>query len=295
MWLGNPWSDLHGGFGLMLKAHWPVVFEELMGGREREGGVRPYVLSHDLAEPAIAAGRSFRVGLTLFGASARLWAAGCDAIARLGNNGVTPQRQHFSVENIAAQCALAEPQLGLMWCDNEWLVEHPPSIALTPRGIDNPTGPGQLQLGFTSPLQIKLDNVLADTRPHLSALVDRALARLSILAHYAGRETPVSREQRSAIVEALQNAQCLRDDTALRRWDRFSRRQGQSIPIPGIVGQQVWQLDADAAKSLLPWLPSIALIHVGSKTSQGFGAVHAHFTPASLDQPVRHNIAEKTV
>ncbi len=298
LWLANPWSDFHGGFGLMLKAHWPAVFDEWMGGRDREAAVRPYVLSHRLPlgpatgageqvprpdalpVPTVLAGETFGLSLTLFGASARLWAAGCDALARLGSNGLTSERQHFAVESIDARYSLQQAETVRLWVQGEWLLDHPPAMAVQAFAGAGQSTPCLLQLRYASPLQIKLGNTLSNEAPPLGALVDRGLARLSMLAHHAGREAPVSREQRDEVVAALQGAACVNGDASLQRWDRYSRRQGQNIPSPGIVGEQVWHLDAGAAGALRPWADALQLAHLGSKTSMGFGAVQMQFASA---------------
>lgn len=124
-----------------------------------------------------------------------------------------------------------------------------------------------LRLHFHSPLRLQHQGTpvrSAQLTPR--KFVADLLRRATLVAEFhAGQPTAVANLQ-----VLLQQAEALQHDKALHwfKCSRYSSRQGQQIPLDGLVGEWTWRGEMQA---LLPWLQLGQWLHVGKSTIMGLG------------------------
>ncbi len=262
MLLRNPWSDLHGGFGLMLHAHWPSLYQDLYGKHDDSQDVRPYIL-----RPLYSScgpwqpGQEFAFELVLIGPAARHAAACCEALAQLGVNGVTRERFRFAIESIESRNAAGNVQVwspGAGWNVRALLPTSLADLCRQPR-------PGNLFV-MRSPLRLKADNDILRQAPDTGLLAARMLGRLKMLAELAGDVPPLP----------PQTARLLRDEAGALppgrtqvSWMPLKRYAGGKVmDHGGLIG---WLILPAMSPELTTLFGLAEWLHLGSKTSFGLG------------------------
>jgi len=264
--LENAYSDLHGGFGLMLHTHFPLVYRDLFGEQQDSGMVRVYVLRPAPSlQGSIMANDMFSFELILFGAATRHASACAEALGQLGINGITRNRYKFGVERIER---IAPEDISIIWStEGGWNVRH-----LTPTSavelLNRPFTAELWQLQFVSPAAIKSDNNLL--RDGLSPLIffERLLGRAQLLATQQAGGPLLDNETKQCLIDSAKHIRVVRDDTRWIAQTRYSVRQQQRSEFGGLMGNLLLRGQSELLQG---WLNLAPWMHVGSKTSFGLG------------------------
>jgi hypothetical protein len=124
----------------------------------------------------------------------------------------------------------------------------------------------QVTLRFLTPLRLTEGKKLVKCSL-LRPLVERLLERHDFLAReYGGRM--FEREERDRLIEVAGTVEVLRDKTTWADVSSYSRRQGKSTPIGGLMGEITF---AGNLQPLLPLLAWGVVLQVGKDTTKGNG------------------------
>lgn len=264
--LENPFSDLHGGFGLMLHAHYRLIYEDLFGDQRDSGMVRTYVLRPlNALQQAVQAGQPFAFELVLIGASARYWMACAEAFERLGTNGVTSARYRFGIECIEQ----FSPQgiLRVWSADQGWQVRNLVAASAAEL-LAEPFLASEWEFHFLTPIAIKTGNDLLRSTLLPIPFAERLLGRVQLLATQQGGGPLLDAQTKGKLLGQASGIEVLENQTWWQPASRYSRRQRRSSEFGGLVGNIRLRGEVSMLGRwfhLAPWL------HVGSKTSFGLG------------------------
>lgn len=270
--LDNPYSDLHGGFGLMLHAAWPLVYQELFGAQADSASVRAYVLRPGPAlAGALGPGEAFSFELLLYGPAVRHAAACAEALAQLGINGLTPARHRFAVEAIER---LSPTGRSPLWTPADgWRLGNLAPVAAAEL-LERPFPADRWQLQLLTPLAIKSGNQLLRAAPAPTAFFERLLGRAQLLATQQSGGPLLDGDSKRALLAAAGALQPAGADCRWQELTRYSARQRQRSEFGGLLGSLAF---AGSPGPLSGWLHLAPWLHVGSKTSFGFGCCRAIF------------------
>jgi len=146
--------------------------------------------------------------------------------------------------------------------------------------FDGSTGSAShgMQLKLRRPLCIKQDGQALMTLPSAEQLLRRAIGRLVQLLPY--EETGVGMhgslfqpDEHAAWMFIAQRSSVRATDVREHHWLRHSHRTHADMPLKGLTGCLVMSAPGGA---LLPWFRLAEWLHLGSKTTFGFGAVTAN-------------------
>lgn len=267
--LSNPCSDLHGGFGLMLHAHFRSVYYDLLGAQADSGTVRAYVLRPGNALfGELGGGVGFDLDLLLFGAVVRHASPCAEALFRLGANGITQARQRFAIEHIerigaADAVSVWSPQAG-------WNVRAMQPLAAAEL-LRNPLPAGEWRIELGTPLAIKHDNALLRSGLTPAIFFERLLGRAQLLATQQSGGPLLDPLSKQALLALASKLHWKQDETSWHSATRYSARQRQHSEFGGLLGYLL--IDGDMGP-LGGWLRLAEYLHVGSKTSFGYGRCH---------------------
>ena len=279
--LDNPYSDLHGGFGLMLHAHLRPIFEDLFGEQQFGGEVRGYALRPGLAlRQPVPAGGEFAFYLMLVGPAVRHAASCLEALSLLGLNGVTRARHRYDVFEVVAcspqgERVLWSPEQG--WCVHALAPVSAADLLATQTGID------AVLVDFVSPLRIKHENRVLQHCPTPRVFFERLLGRLQMLATQQSGAPLISRDCKQALLESTKHLEVIRASLRWEALERYSARQRQSMESGGLSGTMLLSGPLGALEG---WLRLGSWLHVGSKTSFGYGHFCCDVLSATPPQPV---------
>lgn len=200
------------------------------------------------------------VGLSLIeGANAHL-APVLGALVRLGSYGVGPERTRFRVES------LESPQ-GAFWSHGD-----PPPVAPAPMDLHaepDRDPPAVLRVRTRTPIRLQTGGAVARS---LGAreLLSGALRRLELLCRVHGGPGSWDLDA-SALVREADGATVLAHEERWVDLDRFSRRQGQRMPLGGVMGD--WTLTGGVTR-FASLLDLAGRLHIGKATAFGLGEYH---------------------
>src|SRR5256714_2232174 len=236
---------------------------------------RPYAIRPPVDHArTFTPGEPFSFGLTLFGCRLDLFPYVAMALHHMAQAGIGRRTQEnnwrrgcFVVNQVQAinllsgevklvQSSLSNrvtvPDLPTTWADAEALASRLPS--------------SQVTLRFLTPLRLTENKKLVKCSL-LRPLVERLLERHDFLAReYGGRM--FEREERDRLIEGAGTVEVLHDKTTWADVSSYSRRQGKSTPIGGLMGEITF------GGNLQPLLPLFAwgmVLQVGKDTTKGNG------------------------
>lgn len=268
--LENPFSDLHGGFGLMLHAHAPLVFRELFAEQSDSGMVRGYVLrpGAELMAP-VAENGVFSFDLTLYGVAVRHAAACMECLGQLGVNGLTRTRHHYRVEQIV-RCSPAS--LDPVWTpESGWQIGHLAPVSAH-EILQTPFAAERWRLQIHTPLILKSKNVVMRYAPQGWQFLDRLFGRAQLLATQQSGDLLLDKAAKQALWEAADQVKLTNDQTDWQPCSRHSAKKPDRNDFGGLTGH--FELGG-LPEILGGWLNLMPWLHVGSKTGFGLGHCEA--------------------
>lgn len=266
-WPGYKGFLLHGALGATLSRLSPTAYAELMGGNDEAPG-RGFVLLPPLdASERYLPGSELDLELTLFGDAVR-WAPICLlALQHMGRQGLGRGEARFDL--MAAE-SLAPAGTRLVYAPASGLSPAPePITAWSVLAAAPAVTCRNLVLELPSPLRLKADNRLVRNAPSFPLFFQRLLGRLAILSRSCGgSELPPA--VRTGLSAASEQVELAGHRLAWREWPRHSSRQKATMLFGGLVGELRY---CGPLEGFLPWLALAEYLHVGGKTTFGFGAV----------------------
>lgn len=274
---------MRGQVGAVLHEQSPTSFQALMGD---DAGARLWTLEAPWADaPWLPAGAALDCWVTLIGPGCSHAPALIDAFAGLAVRGLGPARPPLQGQRagvrLEAVHRLDLPGPPAQECGTSALAVFEAS-------------PGQPQAGlrlqFHRPVRFKQHGRVLLQPPEPEALLRRALGRVVQLlpppaSSPAGSSAPEAPphglfqpEEHAAWMQLARQSNVTSHDLQACQWQRHSRRTGHDMPLEGMVG--AWHLDAPGG-GLLPWFRLMEWLHLGSKTTFGFGALKADLLPAT--------------
>ncbi len=219
-------------------------------------------------------GDSFEFGLTLFGCRLDLFPYVAMALQKMAQSGIGRrtqennwQRGRFTVDEVQVINLLSgETKLVQSSDSNRVTVPDLPTTWTDAEAFAVRLPPDRLTLRFLTPLRLTDQKKLVK-RSLLRPLVERLLERHDFLAREYGGNM-FEREERDRLIEIAGNVEVLEDTTAWTDVNSYSRRQGKSTPIGGLIGAITF------GGSLQPLLPLLAwgmVLQVGKDTTKGNG------------------------
>jgi len=251
-------SVWHGMIGARLREIDPLAYLAIW---EKEQSA-PYALRAPIGPTKISDGDTLFVEITLFGQAiahlASVLAAVDAASSSLGQVVHQGQRGRAIIEEIYSVTPtgirpvrlLSETELSALQILAGTILQAVPK---------HPTA--AVRLILDAPLRLKDNGQFITQHPSFTQLLRRVFGRMRQLQ-------PNSSAQQAK--EILQHAVGISDHGSVR-WmtlDRWSARQKQNMPFGGLVGFLEYH---GALEEFLPWLALGAWLHVGGKSTFGFG------------------------
>ncbi len=189
------------------------------------------------------------------------------AFARMGKYGVgkkiNGQRGSFVLERVTADGRTIYP------ADNQ-LIHGESDIAqlsLNPSST-NDDNISCIEISLETPLRLKFANSLvADLPFHI--LVRAMLRRISaLMIFYNGGEPPL--DYRGLTRRAEEKVSIVDSDLHWYKWERYSNRQKQKMPMGGMIGSVVYK---GPMGDFIPLIRFCEKTHVGKQTAFGLGKI----------------------
>ncbi|MGO9569897.1 MAG: CRISPR system precrRNA processing endoribonuclease RAMP protein Cas6 [Desulfomonilaceae bacterium] len=221
----------------------------------------PIVFKPPLVD-SVQSGESLDLGLTLVGKALDYLPYVVLSIRELGRRGMGRERVGFEVVHLV--CTRTGQEVDL----------DRPTTSRVEFNLDpsanrplRSNGPEPFQILLKTPLRLKYNNQRMfhfAFRPFIAA----AIRRLELLAlWHCGVDTFGSL---SDLLGESDKARLISDRTCFRDWIRFSKRQGQRMPVGGILGHVVLEGEYDVFSELFD---AARYLNVGNQTSFGLGQV----------------------
>lgn len=271
----NAGSTFHGGLGWALNEVAPHLWHLGYGPIEQRA-IRPFVITPPTDTQHWQAGGSLQFDLTLFGKMATDLSSILAALNHWGERGLGKQRIRFNLTQVMLLSHAGESLL--------WLKTHKqlsPAIHMTLGHALLSSAELWAQL---SPHAL-LIQIHSKTRLHLKengTVITQAPSALALAKGIARRIMQLAPDmndmQRSAIfnnLNGLEKTWLSWDQTQYLALHRFSAKEQRYHQIDGVVGR--WGYEGPGTAALLPWLAIGRWLHVGNKTSFGFGAIRWQF------------------
>jgi len=246
--------------------------DEAPRGRDvpRPYTVRPPVDHTRIFKP----GDSLSFGLTLFGCRLDLFPYVAMALHNMALAGLGRRTQEnnwrrgrFVVDEVQAINLLSGDKQSIQPAgSNRIAVPDLPTTWADAEALAAKLSPNQVTLRFLTPLRLTDQKKLVK-HSLLHPLVERLLERQDFLAREYGGQ-PFERELREELIEMAGTIEVFHDKTYWAEVSSYSRRQGKSTPIGGLLGEITF------GGNLQPLLPLMAwgtVIQVGKDTTKGNG------------------------
>jgi len=220
----------------------------------------PFVLRPPAEHPgAVEAGTFFDLSVVLVGRGAEYFPFVLLALMRLGELGLGAGRVPFEVEEVRSH-----PDGALVYERGPGRPVVPPAPRQLSASVGEPRF-GNLQIRYLTPLRLRVQERTL-RRPEFALLVSAALRRLELLCrvHEAGDFALDAAD----LVRRAESVRLTRDETYWEDATRYSRRQGNLMPMGGLKGSATFQ------GQIGPFAELLALagrVHVGKGTSFGHG------------------------
>ncbi|MCG9059798.1 CRISPR system precrRNA processing endoribonuclease RAMP protein Cas6 [Laribacter hongkongensis] len=243
--MGSTW---HGALGKVLHERHPSLYTALYG--DNSGVARPYVLRPPRYDDTLAEGAPFEFSLLLMGDGVHYSDSLCMALADLARQGVGPGRGRFAID------------------------------AIDVGSVSLPARPAQaaraLYVQFCTPTLLKEDNRHVLSSPSLLLLSKRLIGRARQLWPQATLPPALAQ----TLLQQATQAACVDAQLAWHSTRRYSARQKAWMPFGGLCGTLRYQ---PVAPALQDWLAWAQWLHIGNKTTFGYGQVQvqavAHADP----------------
>ena len=236
---------------------------------------RPYAIRPPIGyRRTLNPGESFSFGLTLFGSHLNLFPYVAMALQQMAQSGIGRRTQEnhwrrgrFMVDEVQAVNLLSgETKLVQSSNSNRVSVPDLPTTWADAEAFAARLPPDRLTLRFLTPLRLTDQQKLVK-RWLLRPLVERLLERHDFLAREYGGHM-FAREERDRLIEIAGTVEVLEDTTTWADVSSYSRRQGKSTPIGGLIGTITF---VGHLQPLLPLLAWGIVLQVGKDTTKGNG------------------------
>jgi hypothetical protein len=259
-----------------LACAYPSIFETQAAGADgAPGSVRqaphPYVLAPE-AEWRPRQVRGETVEVTLLGRGAGQWAVVLEALRRGAEQGIGAERIPLRLASVEEET----PSAG--WREiraaGGGLVAGP---AWPPEA---PAMPGRVRILLVAPLRVRREqDLLEPERLDFAEFAAAVLRRLALLSRFHTEEA--WRLDHAGLTGAARRARVLGQRLEWQDWARYSNRQGQRIPMGGVVGW--YELETAGLEGLWPYLWLGQWTHAGKGAVMGLGKYRLESLP---DRPV---------
>ncbi|HHJ20675.1 MAG TPA: CRISPR system precrRNA processing endoribonuclease RAMP protein Cas6 [Gammaproteobacteria bacterium] len=267
-------SAFHGGFGHALRKIAPSWYRHLFEPGPPGNGPphtasppgnawpKPFVLLPPLDEEhRYPKDHPFECELTLFGPAIQYYPICHAALEYLGATlGLGENRGKFRVDGV--DIARIDPA-----AVGSAPIDHAISsteIASARQGVNT----RRLALHYVTRLRLKAGNRLHREAPPFPMFLARLLGRLNTLANLYGDGELIQHPQRSELQQRAEQITIEQHDTCWDDWSRYSGRQKEWMKFGGLLGSVTYVGDM---APFLPWLALGEWVHVGGKSSFGFG------------------------
>jgi hypothetical protein len=236
---------------------------------------RPYAMRPPVEHARILKrGDQFSFGLTLFGCRLDLFPYVAMALQLLAHSGIGRRTQEnnwrrgrFTVDEIQAVNLLSgETKLVQASGSNRVIVPDLPTTWVDAEALAATLPSDRVTLHFLTPLRLTDQQKLVK-HSLLRPLVERLLERHDFLASEYGGQA-FACDERNYLIELAAAAEVLEDKTAWEDVSSYSRRQGKSTPIGGLMGSITF---GGNLRPLLPLLAWGMVLQAGKDTTKGNG------------------------
>ena len=241
---------------------------------------RPYAIRPPVEHArTLKPGDQFSFGLTLFGCRLDLFpyvAMVLQLMAQSGTGRRTQEnnwrRGRFTVDEIQAINLLSgESKLVQASASNRVIVPDLPTTWVDAEALAATLPSDRVTLHFLTPLRLTDQQKLVK-HSLLRPLVERLLERHDFLASEYGGQA-FACDERNHLIELASAAEVLQDTTTWEDVSSYSRRQGKSTPIGGLMGAITF---GGKLRPLLPLLAWGMVLQAGKDTTKGNGVYSMH-------------------
>ncbi len=217
----------------------------------------PFILVPLFPYPwALLKGDTFELKLSIFGTAIKFFPHILHALMRLGKRGIGKHKGKYDIERIV-DCASGKT----IFDGEEILLQN-----LQPFVFSDEFKGNRLSLVFHTPCKIKVRGEYL-RQFNLRAIIENIKRRVENLSYFFG-ENPV---KINGIDINYDDIVCVKSDLRWAINKRFSKRKNQHMYLGGFLGQVEIE---GALNTTYPLLKIGEVIHIGSNTSFGFGAIH---------------------
>lgn len=216
----------------------------------------------------------FSFGLTLFGCRLNLFPYVAMALQLMAESGIGRRTQEnnwrrgrFTVDEIQAINLLSgETKLVQASGSDRVIVPNLPTTWVDAEAFADTLPSDHVTLHFLTPLRLTDQKKLVK-HSLLRPLVERLLERHDFLANEYGGQA-FACDERNHLIEIASAAEVLQDTTTWEDVSSYSRRQGKSTPIGGLMGAITF---GGNLRPLLPLLAWGMVLQAGKDTTKGNG------------------------
>lgn len=266
-------STIHGGFGWALKATNPELYEDILAvsSGTNNNSSKPYILIPPLEKKQhYDINDTFKIEIKLFG---DLCNSAQDILASIftwQTMGLGPKRSQFQIQSI--DCVLPQNSLriyqhkiatNLLMPAHQTLGDKLKSHLIPEGLLDN-----QKAIAFIeTDTRLRLTNagVKLKQAPPLSLFCRSIAHRLAGLINYYGHFEDAGIHK---LLPEIIESKPLLDNSTFSQISRYSKSQEHRHEYGGLLGSWAYSVDN---QDVMVWLKLGELIHVGSKSSFGFG------------------------
>ena len=241
---------------------------------------RPYAIRPPVEHArTLKPGDQFSFGLTLFGCRLDLFPYVAMALQLMAQSGTGRRTQEnnwrrgrFTVDEIQAINLLSgESKLVQASASNRVIVPDLPTTWVDAEALAATLPSDRVTLHFLTPLRLTDQQKLVK-HSLLRPLVERLLERHDFLASEYGGQA-FACDERNHLIELASAAEVLQDTTTWEDVSSYSRRQGKSTPIGGLMGAITF---GGKLRPLLPLLAWGMVLQAGKDTTKGNGVYSMH-------------------
>lgn len=224
----------------------------------------PYVIRSPEGR-RLSPGEDFAFRMVLVGHAAAHAAYAIEAFRRMGPRGVGRGRGRFELVEVKEPCPDGSNRH--LFAGSRGIERARPHGAQEWIARAHPLEGLPVDIEFETPTELR-EGGRGGGPPEFASLVRALLRRLSTLSHFHCGGPP--RLDVRPWIELASGVDVLEVSTRPARWDRWSSRQGRSVPMSGIVGR-VRYSPVPAELAPLLWLGE--WLHVGKGATSGLGAI----------------------
>ena len=263
-------SLFHGAFGWALREAAPRLWSSAYGP-QAQGAIRPFAI----VPPRPCQwrkGEELQFELTLFAELAKDVAGVLAALQTMGSRGLGTQRTPFSLQQLVQLCPEGQQLIWSSYCQTvhaspQTVTLDQTIISAAPLWSALPAQRLVVQITCRSRLHIKEQGQVLTQAPSAITLARSISRRLLTLTDTTGEH---EKQRLYANLNGLNDVRLAWDHSQERELRRFSSRSRQQHHIEGLSG--CWGYQGSGLVYLLPWLALGKWLHLGSKTTFGFGA-----------------------